>query len=98
EPWHDPYFYGDFTPHLRAWRDGFVGGHREDGIVSMFVSDGFNRTDMAPIPGTDAMQSIASRTELAIAVGGPDEGSFLMAYPTINGILLARADCVTPFK
>jgi hypothetical protein len=99
EPWHDPYFFGDFTPHLRAWRDGFVGGHRaEGGILSIFVSDGFNRTDMAPILDIDPMQSIASKTELAVAVGGPDSGSFLMAYPTMSGILLARAECVTPFK
>lgn len=100
EPWHDEYIFGNFTPHLRAWRDGFVGGHRgaDDGVVSIFVSDGFNRTDMAAIPGTDAMQAIGSDTELVVAVGGPDSGSFLMAYPTLDGILLARADCFTPFK
>jgi hypothetical protein len=97
EPWHDPYTFGDFTPHLRSWRNGFVGGHRDGSGVSMFVSDGFHRTDMVGvIPGTEPVLSIASNTRLAIAVGGPDSGSFLMAYTTSPGVLLARAECVTP--
>jgi hypothetical protein len=96
EPWHDPYTFGDFTPNLRSWRDGFLGGHSDASGVSLFVSDGFHRTDMGVIPGTEPALSIASKTKLAVVVGGPDSGSFLMAYATSPGVLLARAECVTP--
>lgn len=97
EPWNDPFTYGDFSPQFLPWRDGFVGTHREDGEMSLFVSDGFNRTDSLPIPGL-GVSSIASASPLAMALGGDDSSSVLVAYPIIDGIALARLDCVTPIK
>ncbi|MFO0555702.1 MAG: hypothetical protein U0271_45415 [Polyangiaceae bacterium] len=94
DPWHDDYAFGDFAPQFLPWRDGFVGTHR-DGKVSIFVTDGFNRTSAPPLDGTDT-QALASRSPLAVAIGGVDSGSFLVAYPTMEGILMARFDCVTP--
>lgn len=88
--------FADFSPAFRAWRNGFVASRSTVDGLSIYASDGFNRTDLLPIDLSSV--SIASRTDLAMLVGGENQRSILMAYPTIDGILLMRADCYTPFK
>jgi hypothetical protein len=96
--WFDDYNYGNFSADYLAWRDGFFGSHREDGSPSIFVSDGYNRTDSIPIPGAEAMQGLSSFEAVGMAIGGADDSMLLVAYPTLNGIVVARFECVTPFK
>ncbi len=92
DPFIDDSVFGDTPWMFRPWRDDFVVSHRSEAGISVYVTDGHNRTSTVELP----VDLIESRAELAIITGGPDERSILFAYPTWPGVALYRADCVTP--
>jgi hypothetical protein len=93
----DTFTYGDTPTMFAPWRDGFVISRRTIDGISLIVSDGENQTLSLPL----AVDVVASKSEIAMLVGGSNDSSILFAYPQFPDMAsftigLFRLDCVTP--
>ncbi|MFO0550087.1 MAG: hypothetical protein U0271_16950 [Polyangiaceae bacterium] len=83
----------DWWPHdVATWRNGYALDYRSQNGVALGVTNGTQKT-VAPL--LDA-ELTASDSDAPMLSGGPAERSVLVAFSTLSGVLVARADCVTP--
>ncbi|NUP09206.1 MAG: hypothetical protein HOW73_24410 [Polyangiaceae bacterium] len=80
-----------YVRDLTSWRDGIAFAYNDYMSMGVAVFDGKNRSYVdVPDPGVFT----GSRNYAPMLSGGPDERSILLAYASLEGIRVRRADCV----